>query len=78
MAHVDVVGVTGGQLVSQEDSAKDLGKRYLGSFQWLIANALKPNDLLGIANTRPAFFGARLHRVLQTACQHLATMPCVG
>lgn len=72
------LGVTGGQLLSQEDYAKDPDKGYLGSFQWLIANALKPNDLLGIANARPALFRARLHRFLQTASQHLATMTLVG
>jgi choline dehydrogenase-like flavoprotein len=71
-------GVTGGQLVSQENYAKDPRKGYLGSSQWLIANALKPNDLLGIANARPDLFGNALHQFLATASQHLATMTFVG
>jgi choline dehydrogenase-like flavoprotein len=71
-------GVTGGQLVCQEDYAKDRRKGYLGSSQWLIANALKPNDLLGIGNARPELFGDALHKFLATASQHLATMTFVG
>jgi choline dehydrogenase-like flavoprotein len=72
------LGVTGGQLVSQENYAKDPRKGYLGSSQWLIANALKPNDLLGIANARPDLFGGALHKFLAAASQHLATMTFVG
>ena len=71
-------GVTGGQLVCQENYAKDPRKGYLGSSQWLIANALKPNDLLGIGNARPELFGDALHKFLATASQHLATMTFVG
>ena len=71
-------GVSGGQLVSQENYAKDPRQGYLGSSQWLIANALKPNDLLGIANARPDLFGNALHQFLATASQHLATMTFVG
>jgi choline dehydrogenase-like flavoprotein len=72
------LGVTGGQLVSQENYAKDPRKGYLGSSQWLIANALKPNDLLGIGNARPDLFGDALHKFLTTASQHLATMTFIG
>jgi len=41
-------------------------------------NALKPNDLLGISNTRPDLFGEPLHAFLRNAAQHLATMTFVG
>ncbi len=71
-------GVTGGQLVCQQNYAKDRRKGYLASSQWLIANALKPNDLLGIGNSRPDLFGDALHKFLETASQHLATMTFVG
>src|SRR4029077_7080551 len=53
------LGMTGGQLLSQENYAKDPKKGYVASSQWLIGNALKPNDLLGICNTRPDLFGER-------------------
>ena len=72
------LGMTGGQLLSQENYAKDPQKGYVASSQWLIGNALKPNDLLGICNTRPDLFGERLHKFLRTAAQHLATMTFVG
>jgi choline dehydrogenase-like flavoprotein len=72
------LGTTGGQLLSQERYAKDPRRGYVNSSQWLIANALKPNDLLGIANSRPDLFGNALHTFMQTACKHLATMTFVG
>ncbi len=72
------LGVNGGQLLCQENYAKDPGKGYLSSSQWLIANALKPNDLLGIANARPDLFGDPLHKFLETASKHLGTMTFVG
>jgi choline dehydrogenase-like flavoprotein len=72
------MGMTGGQLLSQENYAKDPGKGYVASSQWLIGNALKPNDLLGIANTRPDLFGDPLHAFLRTAARHLATMTFMG
>jgi len=68
------LGVTGGQLLSQERYAKDPAKGYLGSSQFVIGNALKPTDLLGIAGGRPEIFGEALHAFLRTASQHLATM----
>ncbi len=71
-------GVTGGQLVCQENYPKEPRKGYLASSQWLIANALKPNDLLGIGNSRPDLFGEALHKFMETASQHLATMTFVG
>lgn len=72
------LGRTGGQLVSQDDYAKDPEKGYLGSSSWLIGNALKPNDLLGIGNSRVDLFGAPLHAFLQKAARKLATMTFVG
>ncbi|HEV2388182.1 MAG TPA: GMC family oxidoreductase [Candidatus Acidoferrales bacterium] len=71
-------GTTGGQLLSQEDYAKDLRRGYPNSAQWLIANALKPNDLLGIVNSRPELFGPALHEFMRSAALHLATMTFVG
>jgi choline dehydrogenase-like flavoprotein len=72
------LGVTGGQLLCQESYAKDPKKGYLGSFQWTIGNALKPNDLLGIANARVDLFGDALHSFFQSAARHLATMTLFG
>ncbi len=71
-------GTVGGQLLSQEAYTKDPSRGYINSSQWLIANAMKPNDLLGIANSRPDLFGNKLHTFLQTAAHHLGTMTFVG
>jgi choline dehydrogenase-like flavoprotein len=46
--------------------------------QWLIANAMKPNDLVGIANSRPDIYGAALQPFMQRAAKHFGTMVGVG
>ena len=70
------LGVTGGQLLSQDGYAKDSHARSgaFGSYQWMIAQAVKPTDLLGIATTRPDLFGADLDPFMLTAARHFATM----
>jgi choline dehydrogenase-like flavoprotein len=68
------LGVTGGQLVCQDLYAKDPSKGYLCSVQFALGNALKPNDLLGIANSRTELFGNELHAFLQKASHHVATL----
>lgn len=42
-----------------------------GSISWGIAPAVKPNDLLGIAATRPDLFGDALHGFMRRAAKHL-------
>jgi len=42
------------------------------------AGALKPNDLLGIANTRVDLFGEPLHAFMRDAATHLAQVTQVG
>ena len=74
------LGVTGGDMIGQDGYPKDLhAKRgHLGSYTWEIGNAMKPNDLLGVAASRPDLFGNPLHAFMKTASQHLATMSIVG
>jgi choline dehydrogenase-like flavoprotein len=67
-------GVTAGQLVCHDLYAKDPSKGYLCSAQFAIGNALKPNDLLGIANSRTELFGNDLHAFLRKASHHMATL----
>jgi len=72
------LGVTGGQLINQDGYAeKDKGEAF-GSFQWLIANALKPNDLLGISTTRPDIIGDKLDPFMKQAAKHMGNMVCVA
>jgi choline dehydrogenase-like flavoprotein len=72
------MGVTGGSLVSQEGYAEKAKRDYFGSHQWLIAGALKPNDLLGIANSRSELFGTPLHDFMAKAAHRIGSMSLVG
>lgn len=68
-------GLSGGQLMSQYGyQNKQQGQGAYGSYQWLIANASKPNDLLGIATSRPDIFGAKLKPFMEKASKHFGTM----
>ncbi|MDH5172487.1 MAG: GMC family oxidoreductase [Gammaproteobacteria bacterium] len=72
------LGPTGGQLISHDrypDKAK--GQAY-GSYQWIIATAAKPNDLLGMANTRPDIYGPALDPFMRRAAKHFGNMVFVG
>lgn len=73
------LGTSGGQLICHDgyDNKNAIAGAY-GSYQWLIANAMKPNDLLGFANARPELIGAELHNFMQRAAKHIGTMVYVG
>lgn len=70
------MGAFGGQLVNQDGYAKDThaASGAFGSYQWMIGQAVKPNDLLGIAITRPDLFGNDLHAFMKSSAQHFASM----
>ena len=70
------MGAFGGQLVNQDSYAKNTHAEAgaFGSYQWMIANAVKPNDLLGISTTRPDLFGNDLHAFMKQSAQHFASM----
>ncbi len=71
-------GPKGGQLLCQDGYQKDQHQGHaFGSYQWMIAQALKPNDLLGIANSRPELYGTKLTEFMARAAQHIATMATV-
>lgn len=68
-------GVNAGTLTSRDDYAKDRGPdRPFGSYQWQIGPAVKPNDIFGIAVTRPDLFGDRLHAFIKDAARHFGSM----
>jgi choline dehydrogenase-like flavoprotein len=73
------LGAVGGQLVNQDGYGKnthtDTGA--FGSYQWMIAQAVKPNDLLGMATTRPDLFGNDLHSFMKDAAHGFAGMTAV-
>lgn len=68
------LGVSGGQLINQDHFTKDKNGDAFGSRQWIMGTALKPNDLLGIAMTRPEVFGAGLDDFMKKAAHNLGTM----
>ncbi|MGI9284529.1 MAG: GMC oxidoreductase, partial [Pseudomonadales bacterium] len=73
------LGPTGGQLICHDHyDNKAATKGAFGSYQWLIASAAKPNDLLGIANTRPDIYGAALQPFMKRAAKHFGLMNFVG
>lgn len=71
-------GPTGGQLLCQEGygTHRHDSSRF-GAYQWIIATAVKPNDLLGFANSRPDIIGAELEGFLARASVHLGTLTLV-
>ncbi|WP_138379030.1 GMC family oxidoreductase [Luteithermobacter gelatinilyticus] len=69
------LGATGGQLLNQDNyDHKDRRAKGFGSYQWMIAQATKPNDLLGFGGSDPALFGAKLTKFMQQATRGFATM----
>ena len=72
------LGTTGGQLLTQAafEKTSDPGGAF-GSRQWEIALALKPNDLLGVAMTRPDLYGAQLDDFMMRGAHHMGAMVAV-
>ena len=69
------LGATGGQLLCQEAFAKTGDPQgAFGSRQWEIGLALKPNDLLGIAMSRPDIWGQALHEFMREGARSLGSM----
>lgn len=69
------MGATGGQLVNQDNyDRKDTRGQGFGSYQWMIAQATKPNDLLGYGGSNPALFGDKLTEFMKKATHGFATM----
>lgn len=64
------LGISGGQLISQDDYRRG-GE---AGYQWLIAPAMKPNDILGVGDSQPGITGARLGEFMRRGVRHLANM----
>jgi choline dehydrogenase-like flavoprotein len=72
-------GAFGGQLVNQDSYPKRTHEKSggFGSYQWMIAQAVKPNDLLGISTSRADLYGATLHDFMKRAARGFASMTAV-
>jgi choline dehydrogenase-like flavoprotein len=64
-------GLSGGLLLNQDHWEKTGRADAFGSRQWAAAQALKPNDLLGIAMSRADLFHKDLERFMQRAVRGL-------
>lgn len=71
-------GVNAGVLLNQDFYKEKDYQGAFGSSQWLIANALKPNDLLGYGTGRPDIYGRELKPWLERAAKHLGSMTLVA
>jgi choline dehydrogenase-like flavoprotein len=73
------MGAFGGQLLNQDGYGKEThaASGAFGSYQWMIAQAVRPNDLLGIATTRADLFGEDLHGFMRRAARGFASMTAV-
>jgi choline dehydrogenase-like flavoprotein len=67
-------GVSAGQFYHHSGMTHSERPELFGSYQWQIAPAAKPNDLFGVAVTRPDLYGEALHRFIRDASMHLAYM----
>lgn len=72
------LGPTGGQLICHDHYRQKRRRDAFGSYQWLIANAARPNGLTGIANTRPDITGVALQPFMRRAARHFGQMNFVG
>lgn len=69
------MGPTGGQMLNQDSyDHKDQRGQGFGSYQWMIAQAVKPNDLLGFGGSNPALFGKKLTEFMSRAAQYFGGM----
>jgi choline dehydrogenase-like flavoprotein len=65
------MGTSGAFGMSQDGYVKDSHPGF-GSYTWTVGVAMKPNDVLGFANSRPQLFGSALHDFMKRAARGLA------
>jgi choline dehydrogenase-like flavoprotein len=72
-------GAFGGQLVNQDSYWKQTHEKggAFGSYQWMIAQAVRPNDLLGVSTSRVDLFGPALRDFMKRAARGFASMTSV-
>ncbi|MEX6725490.1 GMC oxidoreductase [Parapedomonas caeni] len=68
------LGVIGAHQICHDDYDKQATPGAFGSRQWLIAPAIKPNDLAGLANVRADLVGPALDAFMRRAVRHAANM----
>lgn len=72
------MGVSSATYISQDNYTKTARDGMFGSYQWLIAPAIKPNDLAGLAVGRPDLIGTALDDFMKRAVRHAGLMVGMG
>ena len=72
------LGVSAGHRIYREGYASKSRPGMFAGYQWQLATAMKPNDIFGVAMTRPDIFGAPLHDFMRKGIRHAATMLAFG
>lgn len=72
------LGLSAGHRIYREGYVSPARPGMFAGYQWQLATAMKPNDIFGVAMTRPDLFGAALHEFIRTGVRHAATMLAFG
>lgn len=72
------LGLSAGHRIYREGYVSPHRPGMFAGYQWQLATAMKPNDLFGVAMTRPDIFGAPLHDFMRRGVRHAATMLAFG
>jgi choline dehydrogenase-like flavoprotein len=72
------LGLSAGHRIYREGYVSPARPGMFAGYQWQLATAMKPNDIFGVAMTRPDIFGAALHEFMRTGVRHAATMLAFG
>ena len=71
------VGASGGHLYTARPDKTANPDGVFGARHWEIGLVLKPNDLLGVAMTRPDLHGQALHDFMRTGSKRMAAMAAI-
>ncbi len=71
------MGVSAGMLMHRQGH-QGASPRPPGAYQWQIAPAMKPNDIFGVAFTRPDLFGQPFDAFIKKGVKHAASMAGFG
>lgn len=71
------VGATGGHLYTARPDKTANPDDVFGARHWEIGLVLKPNDLLGVAMTRPDLHGQALHHFMRIGSKRMAAMAAI-
>ena len=72
------LGLSAGLLTHRGGMTHKDAPKAFGGFQWQIAPTMKPNDIFGVAVSRPDLFGAPMDAFIRRGVKHLASMVAFG